>query len=181
MELGHTLKELRKKKRLTLLELSNKSGVAIATLSRMENGRMTGTVGSHEQICKALDVSLSDLYRNLEDRTKTVESAEHALMIEHSNGPENLSRELFISNTLDKKMLPMLIKLGPGSGSKEERNNRGSEKFIYVTRGAIEININGRKYPLKQGATLYFDASLSHSFSNNTKNQSEFLSIQTVS
>ena len=64
MHVGEIIHKLRKSKKMTLLELSNTSGVALATLSRMENGKMTGTLESHMNICKALEVNLPDLYKD---------------------------------------------------------------------------------------------------------------------
>ena len=72
MKLGKRLKALRKEKKITLKELSEKSGVQIATLSRIENDIMTGTLQSHINICRVLGISLSDFYRELENEAKTV-------------------------------------------------------------------------------------------------------------
>lgn len=43
MEIGKRIREARKAKKITLVELSNLTGVAQATLSRIETGVMTGT------------------------------------------------------------------------------------------------------------------------------------------
>nr|HPM43252.1 helix-turn-helix transcriptional regulator [Candidatus Omnitrophota bacterium] len=65
MPIGDVIHRFRKEKKLTLSELTERSGVALATLSRMENNRMTGTLESHIEICKALDSTLADLYKDL--------------------------------------------------------------------------------------------------------------------
>jgi phosphoribosylamine-glycine ligase len=56
---GEIIHGLRKEKKITLLELSEKSGVALATLSRIENGKMTGTLKSHMNICKTLEIDIT--------------------------------------------------------------------------------------------------------------------------
>ncbi|MDP3790355.1 MAG: helix-turn-helix transcriptional regulator, partial [Candidatus Omnitrophota bacterium] len=73
MHIGEVIHRLRKEKKMTLLELSKTSGVALATLSRIENGKMTGTLESHMNISKALEVSLPDFYRDLSESQKTIE------------------------------------------------------------------------------------------------------------
>ena len=73
MHVGEIIKKLRKEKRMTLAELSEKSSVALATLSRIENGKMTGTLDSHMRIANILEVSLPDLYKNLAYSKKQVE------------------------------------------------------------------------------------------------------------
>ena len=63
MEIGERIRSIRQEKRMTLAKLSEKSGVAQATLSRIENGIMTGTIKSHLKISEAFGISLADLYR----------------------------------------------------------------------------------------------------------------------
>jgi len=65
IRMGKRIKELRKLKRMTLVRLSEKSGVQLATLSRIENNKMTGSLESHAQICLALGIKLSELYEGV--------------------------------------------------------------------------------------------------------------------
>lgn len=68
------LAELRKRKRLTQVELAEMSGVEQATISRIERGSDAVTLRTLRQIADALHVSVGDLF--LEDRT----AAESALV-----------------------------------------------------------------------------------------------------
>ena len=72
MKIGKKIKDLRIEKGMTLGELSRKTGVATATLSRMENDHMAGTLKSHMRISKALGVSITEIYREIEDEAKTI-------------------------------------------------------------------------------------------------------------
>ena len=83
MKIGKRIHQLRKEKDMTLEELSEKSGVALATLSRMENNKMTGTLKSHNSICKALGASIAELYKEAEDESKTVEAVPRGKRTEH--------------------------------------------------------------------------------------------------
>ena len=65
MHIGDAIQELRLKRNLSLSELSSRSGVQIATLSRMENGLMTGTIEVHIEIAKTLGVQLNEIYKNI--------------------------------------------------------------------------------------------------------------------
>jgi len=47
---------------MTLSKLSKRTGVAVTTLSRMENNRMVGTLESHLKIAQALGMPLGALY-----------------------------------------------------------------------------------------------------------------------
>ena len=66
MVIGEKLKRLRKSLDLTLDDISRKSGVGKATLSRIENNITAGTLRTHMKICEALNVNLKDLYEGLD-------------------------------------------------------------------------------------------------------------------
>jgi len=68
--IGSRVKSLRKQKGIKLVELSELSGVQIATLSRIEKNMMSGTIESHYQIAKVLDLELHELYKNVNIITK---------------------------------------------------------------------------------------------------------------
>src|SRR6185503_12090764 len=60
--LGERIKNVRKSRKLTLIEVAKSTGIDQATLSRIENGKMTGTLDSHMRIADALGVRLPELY-----------------------------------------------------------------------------------------------------------------------
>jgi quercetin dioxygenase-like cupin family protein len=151
---------------MTLLELSEKSGVALATLSRMENGKMTGTLESHMKICDALGLALPDLYSNLQPQHKSVELQKQKTRTDVFIHDKNSSSEMLVSKTLDRKMMPVLIKIGKGGSTHKEETRYGIDKFIYVTDGKIEAQIGPEKYLMKKNDSIYFEANLPHRFKN---------------
>ena len=177
MKIGKRIRDLRKEKDITLEELSKKSGVALATLSRMENNKMTGTLASHNRICKALGVSIAELYRKIEDESKTVDAVQKDKRTEHFVHARKAKYELLVSKTLDKKIMPLMIRMGVGGTTQKEQNKPGVEKFVYMIAGNIEALVGNQTYSLKRGDSLYFDASLPHSFKNKSKTAAEAICI----
>ncbi len=177
MKIGKSIRRLRKEKNITLEELSSKSGVALATLSRMENDKMTGTLDSHERICKALGASLADLYREVEDESKTVETVPKHKRTEHFVHANKAVYELLVSKTFGKKIMPLMIKIEPDGHTQKEKNKPGVEKFVYMLKGAIDVHVGDETYTLKQGDSLYFDASLDHFLKNRSKQEAEAICI----
>ncbi|WP_082038843.1 helix-turn-helix domain-containing protein [Vibrio rotiferianus] len=53
---GKKIKEIRKKKSLTIEDLSEKSGVSVGHISRLENGKKSPTISTLEKLATALDV-----------------------------------------------------------------------------------------------------------------------------
>ena len=177
MHVGEIIHRLRKEKKMTLLELSRKSGVALATLSRIENGRMTGTLESHMRICEALETALPDFYKNLSPAKKTIEVQTKKTRTDVFVHDKRSSSEMLASKAMNKKMMPILIKINKGGSTHKEETKTGVEKFIYVLDGKIEANIGEEKYNLTKGDTLYFESSIPHYFKNTGTGESRLISV----
>lgn len=173
--LGPRIREIRKEKGLTLVDIAQKTGIAQATLSRIETGTMIGTVESHAKIAEVLGVGLADLYANVDTRhgQNFHQTKNEPPKVVHSD--KTVQLEFLTSQTGKKKMAPYLLTLQPGGKTNTECLERENEKFIYQLEGEILAAIDGKEYALKTGETLYFDASLPHSFRNNAGKASKTL------
>lgn len=175
MNVGNTINKLRKDRKMTLVELAEKSGVALATLSRMENGKMTGTLESHMKICEALGLTLPDLYKNLYTSKNMIDIHTKKSPAEVFIHDKKSSEEILASKVSNKKMMPVLIKINKGGKTHAEKARPGIEKFIYVVEGKVEANIGEEKYTLTKGDTLYFESLVPHFFKNLNDNESRLL------
>ena len=153
---------------MSLTELAQKSGVQIATLSRMENQKMTGTLQSHIQIAQALGVDLTELYQNVakELPKSDEESAPEEPSADVFNYSDRSSYEILTNKVLAKKMMPVLLKIEAGGCTNKEELAAGCEKFVFVLEGQIRADVEDKAYRLGPGNTLYFNASLPHTFVN---------------
>lgn len=179
MYIGKKLKEIRKAKNMTLVALSEKSGVQVATLSRMENLKMTGTVDCHMALARALGVDVTQLYADIikEDRAIDVQGrqAQKDVFVHSSKA----SYEILTGNVLQKKMMPTLLTLDPGGQTSPEQSPVGTDKFIYVLEGKIEIRVGTQEYALSKGHSIYFEASFAHIISNLGKKTGKALIVAT--
>ena len=180
MFIGKRLKEIRKEKHVTLLELSEKSGVQMATLSRIENHKMTGTIESHIAIAKALEIDITQLYANVIRDTKRIDVGKDpaADIFVHS---DKSSFEILTTKVSSKKMLPTLITVEPQGRTNNEQFKLGSERFIYVVEGEIVVLIDNEIFKMQTGNSMYFDSSLEHRFENKGDMTAKILCVQTPS
>jgi transcriptional regulator with XRE-family HTH domain len=177
MHVGEIIHKVRKDRQVTLVELSSRSGVALATLSRIENGKMTGTLDSHMRIAEALQISLPDLYRNLNMSKKELEIHTKKTKTDVFMRDKDASSEMLATKVAGKKMMPVLIKLNRSGSTRREETRLGVEKFIYVLDGKVEAGIGDEKYTLAKGDTLYFESSVPHQFRNLITGQSRLISV----
>lgn len=177
--LGKRIKTLRKTRKLTLVEVAKSTGIDQATLSRIENGVMTGTVNSHMKIAEVLGLSLPDLYKDVlakESETKDKAAREKLETFSNSTGAV---AELLTTGILQKKMMPVILKIRPGGRTAMEEFTAGSERFIYVLKGTLELAAEKKTQAFKTGESLYFNGALPHHFRNPGKSESHILSILT--
>lgn len=177
MYIGDRIRQIRKEKDITLVELAKITGIQIATLSRIEHKKMVGTLESHMSIAKGLGIDVTDLYRELENSpTKDPHLTDPVEIFTHN---DSTSVELLTKDVLRKKMMPTIIHLNGNAKSQNEQYKIGTERFIYALDNEITININKKDYLLKKGTSIYFDASLPHQFVNNSNNKIRLLCVTT--
>ncbi|HOW59509.1 MAG TPA: XRE family transcriptional regulator [Candidatus Omnitrophota bacterium] len=164
--LGQRIRTLRKEKGLTLVEISEKTGVAQATLSRIETGTMIGTVECHEKVAEALGIGLSELYTGIDPRYEQVTHLSQTDARKTTHHTKDVHVELLTQESSKKKITPLMLTLQGGGKTEKENQERGVEKFVWLLDGNVKIKLDNEEIPLKPQETLYFDASLPHQFIN---------------
>ena len=177
--LGKTIKILRKKQGLTILDITEKTGIDKATLSRIENDKMRGTVNAHLKIAEALGVRLPDLYedvlseQNFSEEKLTKDKLE---TFSHSSGA---IAELLTTGALQKKMLPIALTIRSHGQTEREEFPVGAERFVHVMKGSLTIIFSDNAVTLKKGESLYFNGARPHHFENRSKSEVRCLSVVT--
>ena len=182
MQIGSRLRTLRTERRLTLAQLSRASGVALATISRIETGRMTGTLESHLQLARALGLSLPEFYTGLEGnggrpRAAVQTKAGRTEVYSHAAGKTTL--RMLTQDVLHKKMMPVLVEIAPGGRTQPEQAHPGTERFLYVLDGTLELTTGAERVPLKPEETVYLDAAVKHTLRNTGSRPALLLSVTT--
>lgn len=179
MYIGEKVKELRRLQRISLSELAQKSGVQIATLSRIEHQKMTGTLESHIKIAQALGVDITLLYSNMSETPVHPDNKSKKAQSEVFIHSDRSSYEILTNKVLTKRMMPILLKIDPEGSTNREENPKGTEKFIFVLDGKVEIKIDGETYQVGKNNSLYFDASKAHKIVNLNKSPAKLICVTT--
>ena len=61
-QLGLSLRDIRKQRDLTLAQASERSGLPVSTLSKIENNRMSLSYDKLLRICQALEIDIAQLF-----------------------------------------------------------------------------------------------------------------------
>ena len=179
---GARLRVLRKSQHVTLVELAKASRVDAATISRMETGKMSGTLESHIKLATALGVKLTELYAGIEEaRIKDAATlqprSQHPDVYVHQAGKSSLT--MLTSDILKKKLMPALITIEPGGSTHQEEAKVSTEQFLYVLDGTLEARVGEATHVLRRGSSLYLDASVPHRLKNLGRAVAKCLSVVT--
>ncbi len=177
-EIGGRIRTLRKDLGFTLEQLSQKSGVALATLSRLENGKGQGTFRTHLRIAEAFGLPLPELYRNLQEPEQEVHLIEPgAGEAESFTYDDKASAVLLARQVSRKQMLPQMILLEPGGKTALEQYAPGTERWLFGLEGTVAAAVGEKEYRIPQGGTLYFRASLPHRLQNKETVTARIISV----
>ena len=69
--IGKKVKELRKKRGMTLAQMGSMSGLSVGLLSQIENDGVVPPIPTLLSISRALGVKIDTFFRNEEDKTRT--------------------------------------------------------------------------------------------------------------
>ena len=167
MELGKKLRLLRGN--MTQVELAGRSGVDKAIISKIESGKMDGTVECHQKLAEVFDLKLSEFYAFIEE--KKSQPAELRSGNNKTDVYQNFL-EILTSVPLAKKMLPSFISLQPQEEKFLEETLKNVERFIIVLEGEVAVDVEGTAYHLKKfpeyekGDSLYSLSPKRHSLKN---------------
>ena len=167
--LGERVRALREDSGLTLDELSHRSGVSRAMLSKVERGEKSPTIGIASRIARALSTTLTFLTGGAEER--------HAVVLVRKRDrhifcdPETGFERHILSPPIAGSAVELLYHFLPAGASTGTLPPypAGTEKQIVVTEGGLIVSIGKIETIMNQGDSIFFEADIEHSFNNPAK------------
>ena len=164
-QLGARIRQFRKAKGLSLVQISGTSGVSVAMLSHIERGKATPSLKVLDKLRSALGVSMVDLFPPSdgvdEARPSPVVRAQERRSLEF---PEIGLTKQKLSPGEKSDLELLLLVIEPGGGSGPDPWARAGEKAGLVLAGAARLEIGEAVYELGVGDSFQFDASQPHRF-----------------
>ena len=144
LDVGNRIRSLRKGKGLSLLALSERSGLSQNAISRIERGENSPTVSSLRRLANGLEVSVIDLFK--EEKTATtvfVKGNKRSRTRAAGATIESLG-----SGLPEQGLEPIWITIEPGSGSTNDTVTHPGEEFVLCLEGCVEYRVADRLYNL---------------------------------
>jgi transcriptional regulator with XRE-family HTH domain len=163
IDVGKRIKSIRKRKNLTLQEVSEKSGMSATAISAIERNVSSPTVNTLASIGRALGESFSSLLGEDEVEYVVTRAENRERLATDIPGSEFLSLAAAVP---DRRFHPKLCILNAGANSGEDFVNHQGDEFFFVLRGAVEVEIDGNSLELKEGDSLYFRGNTPYRWKN---------------
>ncbi len=158
------IKDLRMKKKMSLEELAQLTGLTRGYLSKIERSHRAPPLSTLNKIAATLGVELNFFLQ--EETEKVIDSK--IIIVRRNGGKKVVTKgtlygyeyEAIAHNKPGKNMEPFIIR--PTSGKEGIFKHEG-EEFMYVLEGTHEFKYDGKKYVMKKGDSVYFDSGVPHS------------------
>ncbi|GAB0104589.1 helix-turn-helix domain-containing protein [Nocardia sp. JMUB6875] len=176
---GGNVRRRREEAGMTLDQLSTRSSVSRAMLSKVERGEKSPTIGVASRIAHALDASLSDLIGGpgaaAPGAAVVMRKSERPVFRDPETGferhmvsaaPGASSGEMIVHHLPAQVSLGLLPAYPPGT-----------EKQLVVLQGTLTVLIGGISETLHTGDSIFFQADTDHGFANRTDAPCEYIMI----
>jgi transcriptional regulator with XRE-family HTH domain len=173
--LGALIRQERQKRKLTLVQVSEKARLSPAFLSLVERGMATPSLGSLAGIAFALNVPVSMVVHVSSTAGAVTRAQQRQQFGVEASG---LRYERLSTVFPGQHMDAVIIHVPPGYGA--ETISHVGEEWLYVLTGELELTIDGEAVRLGPGDTCHFRGDTPHSYSNRRKSPASVIWVGTV-
>ncbi len=179
LEFGRRLRQLRRDKGWTLAALSERSGLAISTLSKAERGIISLTYDRLMLLARGLEVDLAALFDE-SGQSFTPGSFAVARKGEFERQETvNYVYDMLFPDLWNKAMTPMMGSLKARQlVDFEEFVRHPGQEFLVVMKGQVSVFVEGREpVHLQEGDSLYFDSAVGHLYASDGDHDARILVV----
>lgn len=167
--LGKLLRTYRSRNGWTLKEMSDRSGIPVSTLSKVEHDRLTLTYDKLQLATQRLGIRMSDFFAESSEAPdsqvtarRSIGSLDRAIQVT----TPNYDYHYLCPELRRKRMIPILTTIR--AKTVEEFGDlvrHSGEEYIYVLKGRVEIHTEFYEPEvLGEGESIYLDSQMGHAY-----------------
>jgi transcriptional regulator with XRE-family HTH domain len=178
--IGERVRQLRQMGNMTLATVAKRSGISAATLSKIENDKVSPTFANLVRLAEAFETTLAQLIGATAAappttaRVAVTRREDITFTSTHSYDMGALCTDL-----RNKRMSPFLDRVYASDPTVGDRLvQHVGEEFVYVLKGTIEIHTEHyQPIMLREGDSAYFDSQMAHAYRSEGDEPAEMLMI----
>lgn len=165
VQMGAKLLQFRLAKRLTLKEVASRADCSESMLSKVENDRITPSIGLLHRLVASLGTNMTALFEPSAARVVTRQGERPFIVRNAGAEGSDVSLEL-LTPSPGPVLFQANIHTVPPRCRSDGRIVHKGEDFGYVLEGTLELSVGDQIYALKAGDTFYFPSELPHGYRN---------------
>lgn len=167
--LGSVVRALRNRNGWTLKEMSERSGIPMSTLSKVEHDRLTLTYDKLQQLSERLNIRMADLFAEGEPTAngvvlgrRSIGNLDNAIRVNTGH----YDYFYFCTELRQKRMIPNVTKVRARTLEEfGELARHNGEEFIYVVAGRVIVHTEFYEpVTLEAGECIYIDSTMGHAY-----------------
>ncbi len=171
--LGGLIRILRQQNGWTLRQMSDKVGIPLSTLAKVEADKLSLTYDKLQQLASRLGLSLTEFLAQGEVASGNDQPP--VVMARRSLTPDSNSvqittptydYEYLCTDLREKRMVPILVRIRAHDISEfEEPVRHRGEEFIFVLEGSVQVHLQFyAPVVLSEGQGMYLDSAMGHAY-----------------
>jgi transcriptional regulator with XRE-family HTH domain len=168
LNIGRKIRELRKRKGLTLQDLSRTTSLSKPLLSQIENQIVIPPISTLLKISRALEKDIAFFFQdpNNDPKVAIVRTFERERLDTRKLGRTDggYFYEALAYKKTRKTMEPFLVEFERKDQKAMSFYNHEGEEFIFLLDGSLEFRTRDEVVRLKAGDSLYFESDVPHAY-----------------
>ncbi len=166
---GELIREIRKRKGLTMREISETIGVSESLISQIETNKISPAIDTLLAITEALNIDIEYIFRNFRKAKKPsiIKADKRKVFTEHNAVYEIISK--IEGQSRENAIEGYILTIQPGGKTHDREYGHMGSELGFILEGSGELLFSGQSYQLNQGDSVSFDSNEPHTFINSGK------------
>ncbi|MDI7863940.1 XRE family transcriptional regulator [Rhizobiaceae bacterium n13] len=163
--IGPRIRALRLKKKMGLVQLGAHTGLSSAMLSKIERGQLFPTLPTLLRVALVFGVDLNHFFAREGPRLAVTRKGDR-LRLPIPPGGEGAPCYSFesLDYPFAERRMDAYLADFTTTEKRSQPHRHGSEEFVYVLKGRLNVNVDGEEISLGEGDAMHFDSSVPHSY-----------------
>jgi transcriptional regulator with XRE-family HTH domain len=163
-DLGSRMKAVRQACGFTLEVAAQRTGLALSTIHKIENGRVSPSYENLVRVARAYDIGMERLFSSDHEAHQTTRMTVTKAGQGRKVRAKHFEYEVLCNALAEKKIIPLVTLVEKRAPlAPEDLESHDGEETLYVLSGRIELVVEHYKpVVLEPGDCAYFDSTLKH-------------------